>query len=82
MIRNGDWRISIKICIRNVKILVRLIINGNWKISTKHESNPRKFFQKPAGRGELPGLSVALEECLEALSILPDNQAAKPKRHR
>ena len=37
--------------------------------------------QKPDGRGNLPGLPVALEECLEAPGILPEKQAAQPKRH-
>ena len=36
---------------------------------------------KSAGRGNLPGLPVTLEECLEALGILPEKQAAKPERH-
>ena len=42
----------------------------------------RNTLQKPAGRGDLHGLPAALEECLESLSILLHNQAAKPKRHR
>ena len=41
----------------------------------------RKTYENQPGDLEMNWISVALEECLEALGILPDNQAAKPKRH-
>jgi len=36
------------------------------------------FGYADAGNGDLAGLPVALEECLEALSILLDDLGAKP----
>ncbi len=43
--------------------------------------NSRKYSQNQPGDVEMPWISATLEECLEALSILLNNQAAKPKRH-
>ena len=44
----------------------------------------RKSFEIQPGDGKmhwLPATPATLEECLESLSILLYNQAAKPKRH-
>ncbi len=43
--------------------------------------NVCKAFESQLGWEALACLFVPLEECLEALGILPDTQAAKPKQH-